>query len=227
MHPFPRYRSLAASLLFLFAHCTAAAEGGFLGFGGNEHTPSLTLKPAEIALDAPTSIQGNDLALLLAQAGKGNSLTAMKEKASRKFSAELQRILYTQLQEFFDDEEVPLVQEGGFLTLRNYLDISIGKQLNNLKQDGNTEVEQGTIELSGDFHYRLDNPAGTPLREQHIDIGDLRVREKYRVKRGRDGNVDDTTDAAINRALTNLVKRLIDRVEDNLEADALRELAAG
>lgn len=222
------YRPLVTGLLFLFVHAAAQADDGFFGFGGgDEHTPSLTLRPADIALDVPTPAQGEDLTLLLAQAGSGNGLSAIKEKAARKFTAELQRVLYTHLQAFFDDEEVPLVQQNGFLTLHNFLDISVSKQLNNLQTSGDTEVEQGYVELSGDFHYRLDNTAGTALREQRIDIADLRVREKYQVKRSATGTATDTTDAAISRALEKMVKRLVDRVEDQLDADTLRELAAG
>lgn len=217
---------LASGLLFLIFSCSVSAEGGFLGFGGDEaETPSLTLVPAEIALDVPTPVQGEDLALLLAQAGSDNGLSAMKEKAARKFTARLQRELYVQLQAFFTDEEVPIVQQDGYLTLHNFLDISVGKKLNALKNTGGRQLERGTVELGGDYHYRLENPAGKPLREGRIDIAELRVREKYRVSRS-DGEVEDNTDAAIDEALAEMVERLLDRIEDDLEADELRALAA-
>lgn len=217
---------LSSGLLFLIFSCGVHAQGGFLGFGGDEREPpSLALVPAEIALDVPTPVQGDDLALLLAQAGSGNGLSALKEKAARKFSARLQRELYRQLQEFFTDEGVPLVQQDGYLTLRNFLDISVGKKLNDLKNTGGRQLERGTVELSGDYHYRLENPAGKPVREGRIDIAELGVAEKYRVSRSG-GEVEDNTDAAIDEALAEMVERLLDRIEDDLEADELRALAA-
>lgn len=220
-----RIRSrLAAGLLFLIASCGASAEGGFLGFGDDGETPSLALVPAEIALDVPTPVQGDDLDLLLAQAGSGHGLSALKEKAAREFTAHLQRELYVQLQAFFTDEEVPVVQQEGYLTLHNFLDISAGKKLNDLKNSGGHQVERGILELAGDYHYRLENSAGEPLRERRIDIAELGVKKRYRVSRSG-GEVEDTTGEAIEMALTEMVERLLDRIEDDLEADELRELA--
>lgn len=220
-------RLIQVGLLFLCLNSSALAQGGFLGFGGDEKPPSLTLAPAEIAVDVPTPVQGNDLALLLAQAGSGNSLSALKEEAARKFSAHLQREWHDRLQEFFVDEGVPLVQRDGFLTLHSFLDISVSKQLTDLKSSGSFEVERGTLELSGDFHYQLKNPAGAVLQDQRLDIADLRVREKYQVKTSlAGGGIEDSTDVAIERALAEMVQRLLDRIEDQLEADQLRELAA-
>lgn len=216
---------LASGLLLLVVSCGVSAQGGFLGIGGDTATPSLALVPAEIALNMPTPVQGDDLAKLLAQAGSGNSLSALKEKAARKFTARLQRELYVELQAFFTDEEVPVVQQEGYLTLHNFLDISVGKKLNDLKNIGDRQVERGFLELSGDYHYRLDSQAGQPLRERRIDIAELGVREEYRVSRSG-GKTEDNTDAAIEEALTEMVERLLDRIEDDLEADELRELAA-
>jgi len=201
---------LAAGLLFLF---TQSAAAGMFGLGEDEKNPSVTLTPAEIALDVPMPVAGEDLAKLLAQAGSGGGLSALKEKAARKFTAQLQRDLYAQLQEKLGDADVPLAQEGGNLTLRNFLDISVSKQLNNLQNSDGKQVEKGYVELSGDFRLRLDNPAGAPLREQHVDVADLHVREKYRIERSAKGTDSDTTDAAISRALQKMVERLLDRAD--------------
>ncbi len=215
-----------ASFLFFFANSAVYAQGGFLGSGGDTTNPSLTLAPVEIVLNVPTPVNGNNLDLLLAR-GSGNSLSALKEQATRKFTAQLRSEWYDRLREFFVDEEVPLVQRDGFLTLHSFLDISVSTQLTDLKSSGNFEVERGTLKLSGDFHYQLKNPAGATLQGQSFDIADLRVQEKYLVKTPNGGGeVEDTTDAAIERALAKVVRRLLDRIEDQLEADQLREMAA-
>ncbi|MFC6633788.1 hypothetical protein [Microbulbifer taiwanensis] len=220
-------RLIQIGLLFLCFNSSASAQGGFLGIGGDEQTPSLTLAPAQIAVDVPTPVHGNNLALLLAQAGSGNSLSALKEKAAQKFSDQLRRELHRRLEEFFADEEVPLLREGGLLTLHSFVDITVSKQLSDLKNSDRYELERGSLGLAGEFRYQLQNAAGQPLRERRIDIGELRVRENYRVKTPHDGGeVEDSTDEAITEALAEVVKRLQDRIEDQLEADTLRELAA-
>ncbi|WP_323846203.1 hypothetical protein [Microbulbifer magnicolonia] len=227
MNHLPLNRLLRIGLLYLCVHSDAFAQGGFLGIGGSEQTPSLTLAPAKIAVDVPTPVQGNNLALLLAQAGSGNSLSALKEEAAQKFSAQLRRELHSALEKFFADEEVPLAQQGGQLLLHSAVDISISKQLRDLKNAEKYELERGTLELSGDFHYRLESAAGANLRERRIDIADLRVREKYQVKTPHGGGeAEDSTDQAIEAALVEMVRRLVDRIEDQLEAEQLRELAA-
>ncbi|WP_346838202.1 hypothetical protein [Microbulbifer sp. SAOS-129_SWC] len=223
MNERPLRSGLAAGLLFLFAQ---TASAGMFGLGGDEKNPSITLTPAEIALDVPMPVQGEDLSKLLAQTGSGNGLSALKEKAARKFTAELQRRLHTQLQARFTDEHVPLVQQGGNLMLRNFLDINVSKQLNNMQNSGGKQVEKGYVTLSGSFHLRLDNPTGTPLREQSVDIADLHVREKYQIERIAGSVGKDTTDDAISRALQEMVEELLDRTEDQLDADALRDLVS-
>ena len=213
-------RLFIASFLFSSANTAVYAQGG------DKTNPSLVLAPAKIVLDVPTPVKGNNLILLLAQGDSGNSLSALKEKATRKFIAQLRSEWNDRLQEFFVDEEVPLVQQNGFLTLHSFLDISVSAQLTSLKSYGSFELERGILELSGDFHYQLENRAGGTLREQRIDIADLRVREKYKVKTPQSGGeAEDTTDAAIERALAAVVLRLLDHIEDQLEADQLRELA--
>ncbi|AMX03879.1 hypothetical protein A3224_15940 [Microbulbifer thermotolerans] len=222
----PLRRLLQAGLLFLGLNSGAQAQG-FFGFGGDEQTPSLTLAPAQVAVDIPTPVQGNNLAVLLAQAGSDNSLSALKEAAARKFSDLLERKWRDRLQAFFADEEVPLVQRDGFLTMQSYLNVIVSKQLTDLKPSGDREVEWGLLELSGDFHYQLKNTSGELLHEELLKIADLRVQEKYRIETRRDGSkIEDTTDAAIERALEELVDRLQDRIEDNIEADQLREWAS-
>ena len=212
---------IAIALMLFSATCSAG-----LTFGDDAQTPSLTLAPAEVALDVPMPAQGNDLARLLAQSGSGNSLSKLKEESERKFSLQLQSEVYNQLRKYFADEEVPLVHSDGYLTLRSFFDISASKQLNELKNSGDVEIERGTLELSGDFHYQLLDSRGRALRERRIDIADLRVHEKYRIKTPHDGsNGEDTTEVAMAEALSEMVERLLDRIEDDLEADELRELA--
>lgn len=220
-------RLMQIGLMLLCVNSAALAQDGFFGIGGDKHTPSVTLAPAEIAVDVPTPVQGNNLALLLAQAGSGNGLSALKEEAAQKFSMRLQRELHTRLEEFFADEEVPLVRQDGMLTLYSYVDASVSKQLSDLKNSGKYELERGTVTLSGDFHYQLQNAAGSTVREQRVDIAELRVKEKYRVKTPLGGGeVEDTTDAAIEEALVEMVERILDRIEDELEPEQLRALAA-
>lgn len=227
MHYPPLNRLMQVGLLTLCVNSAALAQGGFLGIGGDKQIPSVTLAPAEVAVDVPTPVQGNNLALLLAQAGSGNGLSALKEEAGRQFSIRLQRELHGQLEELLADEGVPLVQQNGQLTLYSFFDVSVSKQLSDLKNSGKYELERGTLTLSGDFHYRLQNAAGTTAHEQRIDIAELRVKEKYRVKTPLGGGeVDDTTDAAIEEALVEMVERVLDRIEDELEPEQLRALAA-
>ena len=214
-------------LLSLGLHSAATAQEGFLGFGDGKDAPSVTLATTEITMDVPTPVQGNDLALLLAQASGSGGLSELKQQSAQKFSNYLRQELTTALEDFFADEKVPLVKQGGFLSLFNFAHVSISKQLNDLKNASNYELERGTLKLSGDFHYRLENLAGSSLREQRIDLADLRVRENYKVKTPHgEGEAEDTTDAAIEDALSEMVERIIDRIEDQLEADELRRLAA-
>lgn len=223
-----KLRGLALCGLLSFGlHNPVTAQEGFLGFGGSQDTPSISLAATQITMDVPTPVQGNDLAFLLAQAGGGGGLTELKQQAAQKFSAFLREELHRALRDYFADEKVPLVEQGGYLTLHNFAKVSVSKQLNDLKTSSNYELERGTLKLSGEFHYRLDNLAGNTLREQRIDLADLRVRESYKVKTPHgDGELEDTTDAAIEEALAEMVERIIDRIEDQLEADELRQLAA-
>lgn len=221
-------RQIMAGLLLLYINSAAHALDGFLGMGGEaEETPSLTLTPAEITLHAPTPVQANALALLLAQADGGNSLSERKEKAEQKFAAYLNQVLEAGLQEYFADEEVPLVPQEGALRLHNYLDVSVGKQMTDLKSYDDYELERGILKVAGSFHYRLEDSSGKPLREQRINIADLKVQGKYRLKTSHiNTESEDTTDAGIERALSEMVGRLLHRIEDDLEADELRKMAA-
>lgn len=215
--------SLALSGLLAFTSPTWA-QGWF---GSNAAPPSLTLAPAEIAINIPTPVQGRDLELLLSRAGGGKSLTELKTRAVHKFSELLRKELDTELREYFDSEEVPVVPQGGFLTLHNSLDIAVGRQLNDMETTADYELERGTLTLSGTFHYRLENNSGEALRERRLDIAELQVQEKYQVKTPLDGGeAENSTDQATEQALSKLVGQLLERIEDDLEADELRDMAA-
>lgn len=213
-----KVRGLLPAGLLLLCIFSAHAE--------DKPTPSLTLAPAEIALDVPMPVNSGNLALLLAQAGQGGSLSALKDEALREYKLHLRRTLAEQLQEHFADEEIPLLDRAADFNLHNYLDITVIKHLSDLQSKGKYDLERGTVELTGDFHYRLQNTAGIAVREQRIDLSELRIREKYLVKTPRDGGEsEDDTEAAIKRALAQMVEELIERIEDNLQADALRAFA--
>ncbi|WP_308364731.1 MULTISPECIES: hypothetical protein [unclassified Microbulbifer] len=216
-------KSLALSSLLAFTSPTWA-QGWF---GGDAPPPSLTLAPAEIAINIPLPVQGRDLERLLSRAGGSKSLTELKARAVRKFSEVLRKELDAKLREHFDGEEIPLVQEGGLLTLHNFLDIAVGRQLNDMETTADYELERGTLTLSGTFHYRLENNSGEALGERRLDIAELRVQEKYQVKTPLDGGeAENTADQATEQALMKLVGQLLERIVDDLEADELRDMAA-
>ncbi|WP_237067901.1 LPS assembly lipoprotein LptE [Microbulbifer guangxiensis] len=213
---------LGAAALFLSGHTASAQEGLF---GKPAQAPSLTLNTEEIRLDVPTPVAGNDLALLLAQAGSGG-LSQLKAKAATRFSTHLQEALDRRLREHFEDEDIPLVNQGGFLTFHSRVDAAISKQLTDLDNSDRYETERGTLKVSGEFRYQLNALSGETLQEKRIDLSELRLEQRYRVRTAhRSGETEDSTDEAIETMLDEMAEQLIDRIEDQLEADELGELA--
>ncbi len=209
---------------FLIAPLLAApvAAQGF--FGGDETPlPHITLAQAEIVMDVP--MHGNDLEALLAQAAAGKSLSAAKEKTEAHFIAQLRTELETRLREFLTDEEVPLITDNQSLTLHSAVDLTIAKELNDIRSSGDYELERGRLTASGDYHLRLKSPSGRVLREKRVDIADLRLRQGYQIKTPNDGRPsEDNTNEQLQTLMAELAERLLDRIEDDLEADSLREL---
>ena len=222
------FRSLAmGGLLFLSYSGSAAAQDGFFGFGGEQQAPSLSLAPAKIQLKIPLPVNGTDLNLLLAQAGSGQGLSAMRDAALRSYQEHLSRELSDGLKEFFADEEVPLVDDAAALTLQSSSRITVIKQLAALENKGGYDIERGTVELSGKITFELRDFSGRSLLSRDLDVSDLNAKEKYLVRLGKtESESKDTTDAAIKRALTELARGALREVDNDLEADELRELLA-
>ena len=216
-------RLLAVGVCSLALSTTAVAQI----WGGNDHTPSLVIGPTEVQMDVPMPVSSGNMQLMLALAGNGGGLADLKNEAIRKYTqhihSELARVLYA----YLEDEEVPLVAENGLLNLLNSMDLKVIKHLNAMKPKGDYDVEQGNVTLNGEFRYILSNRAGTALREQRINIDELKISEKYLVRTYHDSRPpDDNTEDAILEALTELVEELVESMEDNLEADELRDMAA-
>jgi len=199
---------------------------GFFGIGGEESpVPQITLARAEITVDVPTPMQGNDFDALLAQATSGKGISAAKERAIKHHSEQLRTALDGRLREFFADEEVPLIASNQSLTLHSFIDVSVVKQLSGLKNSGNYELERGNLTAGGDFHFRIQDPNGRVLKERQIDIADLRLQEKYQVKTPLDGSgSEDNTEQQLDKIMRQLVERIMGQIDDDLEADSLREL---
>ncbi|WP_377518833.1 hypothetical protein [Microbulbifer taiwanensis] len=217
-----------AGLLLFSTGSIVHAQGGFLGIGGDEQNPSLHITPTEIQLDVPMPVNSANLALLLAQAGEGGGLSAMKEAALSKYRQHLEQALGAQLREFFIEEEIPLVDTEGLLTLQNRLEITVVKHFSDLRAGDTYDLERGTIELSGNFHYQIRSLADRALRERSLDITELKIREKYLVKSPKNGDsAEDTTEDAIKLALSKMVEEVLEEIEDDLEAGELRDLLSG
>ncbi|WP_105102520.1 hypothetical protein [Microbulbifer pacificus] len=215
-------------LCTLMALATSPAVGQGLFGGEAGPLPQIALARTEIAADIPTPLQGNDMEALLAQATSGQGLTAARDAATRAFSDQLRDKLDTALRAFFIDEQVPLGAGNGALALHNFIDISVVKQLNGLKNSGRFELERGNLSASGDYHFRLQAPDGRILKERRVDIADLRIKGNYQIKTYNNGqDAEDTTPAELDKLLDILVVRILDRIEDDLEADSLREMTSG
>ncbi|MBN8429639.1 hypothetical protein JF535_02120 [Microbulbifer salipaludis] len=220
MNTFIKHSAVLISLLFT-AQCYAQ---GLFG-GSDTPAPHITLAHTRIAADIPTPLQGNDFDALLAQATSAEGLSATREKAITAFSDQLRTKLEAALREFFVDEEVPLVTDNTSLTLQNSINISIVKQLSGLKNRSGYEVERGNLSASGDYQFSLNAPNGEVLAEKRLDIADLRLKGSYQIKTPLGaGEAEDSTDAQLEKMIDTLVGRIIDRIEDDLEADSLRDL---
>ncbi|SHF29451.1 hypothetical protein SAMN04487965_1859 [Microbulbifer donghaiensis] len=222
-------RGLALTGLLLFSTTPAAlAQGGFLGFGGDDQNPSLRIRPAEIAIDVPMPVNSASLAMLLAQAGEGGNLSSMKDAALRKYRTYLEIALNAQLQAFFVEEEIPLVDREGLLSLHNQLNVKVVKHFSTLQSTDGVDLESGTIEVGGEFHYALRSFNDRLLRERKLDIAKMKIHQEYRVKSSGNGSAtEDNTEEAIKLALSKLVEEILDEIEDDLEADELRDLLSG
>ncbi|QIL90799.1 hypothetical protein GNX18_14235 [Microbulbifer sp. SH-1] len=222
----PTLRKLAlAGLLSIGFTAQSHAQGGF--WGGDDVTPSLVVAATQIEIDVPMPVSAGNLELMLAQAGNGGALSDLKQQAIRTYTQHLHSELATELHEYLDDEKVPLVQADGALTLQNNLNLKVIKHLAGIKPKADYDLEQGNVTLNGEFRYVLSNRSGTALREQRINIDELRISEKYLARVYHDGRTgDDNTEEAIKKALSELVEQLVESMEENLEADRLRELAA-
>lgn len=215
--------------------CTAAVIGLLLAapgwaqglFGGSDApVPHITLAHTEISAEIPTPLEGNDFDTLLAQATSGEGLSASREQAIGVFSDQLREKLDLALREFFSDEEVPLITDNSSLTLHNRIDISVVKQLSGLKNSGSHEVERGNLSASGSYGFRLNAPDGRVLKEKSLDLADLRLKGKYQIKTPLgSGEAEDNTEEQLGKMVDTLVVRIIDRIEDDLEADSLRALS--
>ena len=219
-----KLRRLAISgLLGIGVSVQAAAQF----WSGDEHTPSLVVTPTNIQIDVPMPVSSGNLQLMLAQATSGGGLAELKQQAVRTYTQHLQSELARELYEHLDDEEVPVVEKNGVLSLQNTIDLKVIKHLSAMKPKGDYDLEQGKVGLSGEFSYTLKNRSGTALREQRVNIDDLNIREKYLVRTYHDGRAsEDNTEEAIKEALSELVEELMEAMEENLEADQLREMAA-
>lgn len=229
MTKFTKHGLLLTGLLLFSTASAAQPQGRFLGFGGgDDENPSLKIRPAEIAIDVPMPVNSASLAILLAQAGDGGNLSSMKQAALRKYHSHLEAELNARLQAFFADEEIPLVEREGLLSLRNQLQVTVVKHFSDLQSVDGLDLERGTVEVSGKFHYELRSFNDRVLSERSLDLADLRIREKYRVKTAGDGStVEDSTEEAIKLALSEMVDEIVDEIEDDLEADELRDLLSG
>lgn len=201
---------------------------GLFGDSDEPPLPQITLARTEVAAEIPTPLQGNDMQALLAQATSGEGLAAVRDAATRAFNEQLQSKLDRALREFFAEEQVELVASNHSLTLHNFIDISIVKQLSGLKSSENYELERGNLSASGDFHFRLQAPGGKVLIERRLDIAELRLKASYQIKTYNNGQAaEDSTPAELEKLTENLVARILDRIEDDLEADSLRDIAGG
>ncbi|WP_066959984.1 LPS assembly lipoprotein LptE [Microbulbifer sp. Q7] len=196
-------------------------------WGGDEHIPSLVIAPTEIDIDVPMPISSGNLELMLAQASRGGGLAELKQQAVRSYTQHLHSELARELQQYLEDEEVPLVARDGVLSLHKSLNLKVIKHLSAMKPKGDYDLEQGNVRLTGEFRYTLKNQQGTALREQGVNIDELKIEQKYRVRSYHDGRAaNDNTEEAIREALSELVEELVEAMEDTLEADELQEMAS-
>ena len=212
-----------ASLLTI----TLASSAHASLFGDDVQTPTLQIAPVEIAIDVPMPVTSANLSVLLAQAGGAQDLRAIKDAALQKYRRHLEETLNARLNAYFTDEEVPLVDREGILTLHNHLNVKAVKHFNDLESTAGYELERGTVELSGSFDYQLEDQAGNVVQQQNLDITKMHISADYQVKTPRSGGQgEDTTEVAIKQALTTMVDKVLRRIDGDLEAGDLRDFVA-
>lgn len=217
-----KIRSLALAGLLSAVSVPSMAQ-----WGSDEANPSVTIAPAQLQIDVPMPVSSGNLQLMLTQATNGGGLADLKQEAVRNYTQYLHSEFGRELSELFEDEDVPLVKEGGILNLKNDLRLKVIKHLGGMAPRGSYDLEKGTIQLTGEFRYSLSNRNGSALREQSIDLEDLKIKTKYLVRTPHDGSAaDDNTEGAIKKALAEMVEELVEHMEENLDAKHLRVLAA-
>lgn len=221
------------SLVFAVMAClssSALARGSsnWVGYDGEDPVIWLAVAPAEIKIEAPTPLTGNNLQLLLALSGGASGLGEMREKANRAFSMYLDQEVRERFGEFFEDEEVHLVDAGAPLTLHVNFDVRIRQKILDIVNGKDFDLEKGIMTAYGVFQYRVQGNAngGLVLREGSVDLADLKLKARYRTRAPKDGGtVEDTTREATEHLLAEISEEVIDEVEDALDADALLTLA--
>ena len=236
----PQYRlsltnfsAVSLSLVFAVMACLsssafAKASNNWVGYNGEDPVIWLAIAPAEIKIDAPTPLTGNNLQLLLALSGGAAGLGEIREKANREFSMYLEEQVRERLGEFFEDEEVHLVDTGAPLTLHVNFDVRVRMKILDIVNDKDFDLEKGTMTAYGVFDYRVQGKGkgGLVLREGSVDLADLKLQARYYTRAPKDGGVvEDTIREATERLLTEMSEEIIDEIEDALDADALLTLA--
>lgn len=205
-----------------------AKASSWLGYNGDDPVIWLAVAPTDIRIEAPTPLAGNNLQLLLALSGSNGGLGEMREKANREFGEYLDQQVQQQFGEFFDDERVHLVDAGAPLTLHIKFDVKIRQKILDIFNGDDYDLEKGTMVAYGHFQYRVQGAArgALALREGVIDLSKLKLKARYRTRAPKDGGVvEDTTREATESLLADLAEEVLDKVEDDLEADALLALA--
>ncbi|MFV8782981.1 hypothetical protein ACNKU7_11205 [Microbulbifer sp. SA54] len=220
-----KIRNLALAGLLSAASVSSMAQSGL--WGGDDANLSMTIAPAELKIDVPMPVSSGNLQVMLAQATNDGGLADLKQEAVRKYSQHIHSELGRELSDLLEGEDVLLVQDSGALKLQNSLDVKVIKHLGGMAPRGNYDLEKGTIQVTGEFRYTLSNKAGSSLREQRINLEDLKVKSKYLVRTPHDGSAaDDNTEEAIREALSEMVEELVEQMEESLDADNLKALAA-
>ena len=228
-----KFSAVSLSLVFAVMACLsspafAKASNNWVGYNGEDPVIWLAIAPAEIKIEAPTPLSGNNLQLLLALSGGASGLGEMREKANREFSIYLDQQLREQFGEFFEDEEVHLVDAGAPLTLYVNFDVRVRQKILDIVNGKDFDLEKGIMTAYGVFQYRVqgNGKGGLVLREGTVDLADLELKARYRTRAPKDGGtVEDTTREATERLLAEMSEEIIDEIEDALDADALLTLA--
>ncbi|WP_299595377.1 hypothetical protein [uncultured Microbulbifer sp.] len=236
MSPTKAFRSYLPSTVLVLSFATsvfaplqasAKVSDSWLGAGSEDPLIRLAVTPVNIRIEAPTPLTGNNLELLLALSATNGGLGELRKQASREFSQHLDQQVQNRFGEFFDDERVHLVDSRAPLTLRTDFDVVIRQTIVDIFSGKDYDLEKGTMTAYGKFHYRLQGGADGPvLREATVDIADLDLRARYATRAPKDGGlVEDTTREATERLLAEIAEEVLDRIEDDLEADELLKLA--